>query len=88
VTVSFAGYRRGAAIAGAVASPAMAFKLGMAVGGEAASNWQKAQGDVAHALASLTVLPSARIASVSPSTFTPTGLPSSSWRHSPCSPPP
>jgi ABC-type sugar transport system substrate-binding protein len=27
------------------------FKLGMAVGGEAASNWQKAQGDVARALA-------------------------------------
>lgn len=27
------------------------FKLGMAVGGEAASNWQKAQGDVARAIA-------------------------------------
>ena len=27
------------------------FKLGMAVGGEAGSNWQKAQGEVAHALA-------------------------------------
>jgi len=31
--------------------PAAAFKLGMAVGGEAASNWQKPQGDVAHAIA-------------------------------------
>jgi ABC-type sugar transport system substrate-binding protein len=39
------------AIGGGLASPAQAFKLGMAVGGEAASNWQKAQGDVAHALA-------------------------------------
>ena len=39
------------AIGGGLTSPALAFKLGMAVGGEAASNWQKAQGDVAHALA-------------------------------------
>src|ERR1700750_1039660 len=39
------------AIAGMATGPAMAFKLGMAVGGEAASNWQKHQGDVAGALA-------------------------------------
>ena len=39
------------AITGAATGPAAAFKLGMAVGGEAASNWQKPQGDVAAALA-------------------------------------
>jgi ABC-type sugar transport system substrate-binding protein len=32
-------------------SPALAFKLGMAIGGEPSQDWQKAQGDVAAALA-------------------------------------
>jgi ABC-type sugar transport system substrate-binding protein len=39
------------ALAGATAGPAAAFKLGMAVGGEPSVDWQKAQGDVAAALA-------------------------------------
>ena len=38
-------------LASGVATAQDKFKLGMAVGGEAASNWQKAQGDVARALA-------------------------------------
>lgn len=38
-------------LAAGLTTPAFAFKLGMAVGGEAASNWQKAQGDLARALA-------------------------------------
>ncbi|MEO8883437.1 MAG: sugar ABC transporter substrate-binding protein [Devosia sp.] len=39
------------AMAGATAGPAAAFKLGMAVGGQTCCDWQKAQGDVAEALA-------------------------------------
>jgi len=39
------------AFAGAVASPAFAFKLGMAIGGDTCCDWMKAQGDVAAALA-------------------------------------
>ncbi len=39
------------ALAGASAGPAAAFKLGMAVGGDTCCDWMKAQGDVAHALA-------------------------------------
>lgn len=35
----------------ASASPALAFKVGMAVGGEAGNEWQKAQGDIARELA-------------------------------------
>lgn len=38
-------------IAGALTTPAFAFKVGMAVGGEAGNDWQKAQGDIARALA-------------------------------------
>jgi ABC-type sugar transport system substrate-binding protein len=40
------------AMAGAASAPALAFKVGMAVGGEAGNDWQKAQGDIARELAS------------------------------------
>ena len=40
-----------AGFAGASAGPAAAFKLGVAVGGQTCCDWQKAQGDVAEAMA-------------------------------------
>jgi ABC-type sugar transport system substrate-binding protein len=39
------------AVAALSSGPALAFKVGMAVGGEAGNDWQKAQGDIARELA-------------------------------------